>query len=59
MKKYTVHYDYYATADVVVFANSKEEAIEKANQIELKNEDFELDFDSMEVFETDSTEVTV
>jgi hypothetical protein len=59
MKKFTVHYEYYATADVVVFANSKEEAIEKANQIELKNEDFELDFDSMEVFETDSTEVTV
>lgn len=59
MKKFTVHYEYYATADVVVFANSKEEAIEKANQIELENEDFELDFDSMEVFETDSTKTTV
>ena len=53
MKKFTVHYNYYATADVVVFANSKEEAIEKADQIELDNNDFELDFDSREVFESE------
>jgi len=53
MKKFTVHYNYYATADVVVFANSKEEAIEKADQIEFDNNDFELDFDSREVFESE------
>ena len=54
MKKFTVHYNYYATADVVVFANSKEEAIEKADQIELDNDDFELDFESREVFESEN-----
>jgi hypothetical protein len=62
MKKYTVHYNYYATADVVVFANSKEEAIEKADQIELDNDDFELDFDSREVFESEdvtSNKITI
>lgn len=53
MKKFIVHYNYYATADVVVFANSKEEAIEKADQIELDNDDFKLDFDSREVFESE------
>ena len=53
MKKFTVHYNYYATADVVVFANSKEEAIEKADQIEFDNNDFELDFESREVFESE------
>lgn len=53
MKKFTVHYNYYATADVVVYANSKEEAIEKADQIEFDNNDFELDFESREVFESE------
>lgn len=52
MKKYIVHYNYYATVDVVVSANSKEEAIEKADQIEFDNDDFELDFESREVFES-------
>lgn len=54
MKKFTVHYNYYATADEVVFANTKEEAIEKADQIEFDNEDFELDFESREVFESEN-----
>lgn len=53
MKKFIVHYNYYATADVVVFAKSKEEAIEKADQIEFDNNDFELDFESREVFESE------
>ena len=53
MKKFIVHYNYYDKADVVVFANSKEEAIENADQIELDNDDFELDFDSREVFESE------
>ena len=30
MKKFVIHYNYYATVDVTVLANSKEEAIEKA-----------------------------
>ena len=34
MKKFVIHYNYYATADVTVLADSKEEAIEKADQIE-------------------------
>ena len=53
MKKFLVHYNYYATVDVVVLANSKEEAIEKADQIEFDNNDFELDFESREVFESE------
>lgn len=53
MKKFIVHYNYYATADVVVLVNSKEEAIEKADQIEFDNNDFELDFESREVFESE------
>ena len=32
---------------------SKEEAIEKADQIEFDNNDFELDFESREVFESE------
>ena len=46
MKKFVIHYNYYATVDVTVLANSKEEAIEKADQIEFDNNDFELDFES-------------
>lgn len=53
MKKFLVHYNYYATVDVTVLANSKEEAIEKADQIEFDNNDFELDFESREVFESE------
>lgn len=53
MKKFLVHYNYYATVDVVVSANSKEEAIEKADQIEFDNDDFELDFESREIFESE------
>ena len=48
MKKFVIHYNYYA-----VLANSKEEAIEKADQIEFDNNDFELDFESREVFESE------
>lgn len=58
MKKFIVHYNYYATADVVVHANSKEEAIEKADQIELDNNDFELDFESREVFESEDDTIS-
>ena len=42
MRKYIIHYNYFATADVTVLANSKEEAIEKADQIELSNDEFDL-----------------
>ena len=51
MKKFVIHYNYYATVDVTVLANSKEEAIEKADQIEFDNNDFELDFESREAFD--------
>ena len=46
MKKFVIHYNYYANVDVTVLANSKEEAIDKADQIEFDNNDFELDFES-------------
>lgn len=32
MKKYSIHYSYYATADVEVLANSQDEALEKASK---------------------------
>ena len=53
MKKFVIHNNYYATVDVTVLANSKEEAIEKADQIEFDNNDFELDFESREGFESE------
>ena len=53
MKKYVIHYNYYATVDVTVLANTKEEAFEKADQIEFVNNDIELDFESREVFESE------
>ena len=51
MKKFIIHYNYYATADVTVLANSKEEAIEKADQIEIPNDEFDLEYDNREAFE--------
>ncbi|MBQ0142825.1 MAG: hypothetical protein KBT06_08525 [Prevotellaceae bacterium] len=51
MKKFVIHYNYYATADVTVLANSKEEAIEKADQIEISNDEFSLEYDNREAFE--------
>ena len=51
MKKFIIHYNYYATADVTVLANSKEEAIEKADQIEIDNDDFDFEFDTREVYD--------
>lgn len=53
MKKFIIHYNYTATADVTVLANSKEEAIEKADQIELSNDDFDLEFDTREVYDSE------
>ena len=53
MKKFVIHYNYYATVDVTVLANSKEEAIEKADQIEFDNNDFELDLECREFFESE------
>lgn len=53
MRKYIIHYNYYATADVTVLANSKEEAIEKADQIEIDNDDFDFEFDTREVYDSE------
>lgn len=49
MKKYVVHYNYYATVDVEVFAESEEEAKEKANQVcvDPRCYDFSLDEQSI------------
>lgn len=53
MRKYIIHYNYYATADVTVLADSKEEAIEKADQIEIDNDDFDFEFDTREVYDSE------
>lgn len=49
MKKYTVHYDYYATVDVEVLADSEEEALFKSGANEIPVEDFYFTFDTKEV----------
>lgn len=53
MKKFIIHYNYYATVDVSVLANSKEEAIEKADQIDIDNDDFDFEFDTREVYDSE------
>lgn len=57
MRKYVIHYNYFATADVTVLANSKEEAIEKADQIEIPNDEFSLEYDNKEVCESEEVPV--
>ncbi len=53
MKKFTIHYDYYATADITVVAETKEEALKEADQIEIPLEDFDLDFNERYVLHED------
>lgn len=53
MRKYVIHYNYFATADVTVLANSEEEAIKKAEQIEIPNDEFYLEYDNKEVCESE------
>lgn len=53
MRKYVIHYNYFATADVTVLANSEEEAIKKAEQIEIPNDGFYLEYDNKEVCESE------
>lgn len=53
MKRFTIHYDYYATADITVVAETKEEALKEADQIEIPLEDFDLDFNERYVLHED------
>ena len=53
MRKYVIHYNYFATADVTVLANSEEEAIKKTEQIEIPNDEFYLEYDNKEVCESE------
>lgn len=53
MKKFTIHYDYYATADITVVAETKEEALKEADQIEIPLEDFDFDFNERYVLHED------
>lgn len=53
MKKFTIHYDYYATADITVVAETKEEALKEADQIEIPLEDFDFDFNEKYVLHED------
>lgn len=53
MKKFTIHYDYYAMADITVVAGTKEEALKEADQIEIPLEDFDLDFNERYVLHED------
>lgn len=49
MKKYTIHFNYYATVDIEVLADSEEEAIQKADEKEIPLEDFDLTYNSKNV----------
>ncbi|MDO4802671.1 MAG: hypothetical protein Q4A15_10955 [Prevotellaceae bacterium] len=42
MKKYTIHYNIYATADVEVLADSEEDAKSKARLVELELKDYDF-----------------
>lgn len=42
MKKYTIHYNFYATADVEVLADSEEDAKSKARLVELELKDYDF-----------------
>lgn len=53
MKKFTIHYDYYAMADITVVAETKEEALKEADQIEIPLEDFDFDFNERYVLHED------
>lgn len=53
MKKFTIHYDYYATADITVVAETKEEALKEADQIEIPLEEFDFDFNERYVLHED------
>ena len=53
MPKYEVHLPVTMDVAIEVEADNEEEAIEKADQIEFDNNDFELDFESREVFESE------
>lgn len=53
MKKYNICFCYDAKVDVEVLANSREEAIEKASQIEMPLEDYDFDLNETIVNTTD------
>lgn len=42
MKRYYIHYNYYATADVPVLAETEEEALQKAREVHLDLEDYDF-----------------
>lgn len=42
MKRYYIHYNYYATADVPVLAESEAEALQKARDVELQLSDYDF-----------------
>lgn len=42
MKRYYIHYNYYATADVPVLAETEEEALERAREVQLNLEDYDF-----------------
>lgn len=51
MKKYTIHYNFCATADIEVLANSKEEAREKADMIDIPLSDFDYDLNEKSIID--------
>lgn len=52
-KKYTVHFNWYATADVEVLAESEEDAIEQAREVELDPNDYHYDLNEESVIGTE------
>lgn len=51
MNKYRFHFNYYATADVEILANSIEEAIDKVDKITVPNEEFHYTLNERSVIE--------
>lgn len=49
MKKYTIHYNYYATAQVQVLANSEKEAILKARDVSICTDEFNFSLNEEDI----------
>ena len=56
MKKYTIHYNYYATIDVEVLAENEEEAKLKADLVEVDANDYDFSLKEQSVVDVEDGE---
>jgi len=51
MKRYVINYSFYASAEVVVLANSREEALQKGREVNIPKDDIDLEPDTETITE--------